>query len=498
MSSSRRDPSRVFTPARCAFALALSVCSLPALANPPLVDAARRGDHDAVRTLLTTGGDVNAREADGATALHWAVLADDGESVRLLLRAGAQVNAANRYGVTPLEVAATTGDLAIVEALLARGADANATLPEGETVLMSAARTGNAEAVRLLLDYGADASAREHWYGETALIWAAAGNFGSAVRTLAAYGADMDGRSAPLNNRRGGQSGSWTPLMYAARQGALDSIAALLDSGASIDAADPDGATPLQLAIVNAHWDAVALLLARGADPDRADKTGMTPLYAAVDTASLPAPFGRPDHAPTGPPDVNGVVRMLLDEGANPDAPLKVPILQRLHTLSDASLGAGATPFMRAAKSGNVALMRLLLDYGANPALTQANHTTALMVAAGLGWRDGFPTKPPFVAIRDSGTDQGAIEAIKICLEHGADVNAVNDDGETALHGAADARGSQAIVRFLVSSGARLDMHNTAGLTPLDAAFAHRDRAGTLLRTDIVAELRQLAARHEP
>jgi ankyrin repeat protein len=466
---------------------------LAAADTSALIAAVRAGDHAAVRTALQRRAGVNAHEADGTTALLWAVLADDLESARLLVAAGADVNAANRFGVTPLQLAATNGSARAVGMLLAAGADPDVALPEGETALMTAARTGSVEALTALLDYGADASARESSVGETALMWAAAEDHAAAVRVLVTYGADANARSSTVAARRGGSRGGWTPLMYAARQDALDTARALVDTGVDIDAADPDGTTSLAIAVLNAHWDMAAALLERGADPNLADRTGMTPLYAAIDMGSLPAPFGRPDPKPTGPPDDERLIWTLLEYGADPNARLTSVIIQRLHTLPDEVLGAGATPFMRAAKSGNVAAMNALLEFGADPLLVQRNHTDALMIAAGLGWRDGFPIHPPYAAIRDHGTDREAIEAIQICLAAGADINRANDDGDTALHGAAEARGSTAIVRFLVQSGAKMDTRNKLGQTPLDAAFAHRDRAGTLLRTAAVAELRGLS-----
>jgi hypothetical protein len=213
-------------------------------------------------------------------------------------------------------------------------------------------------------------------------------------------------------------------------------------------------------------------------------------LYTVLDMASLPFPFGRPDRVPTGPPDNAGLLTMMLEYGADPNARLKTAILQHLRTQTDGVLGEGATPFMRAAKAGNLPAMRDLLDYGADPTVAQKNGTTALMIAAGLGWRDGYPIKAPFASIRDRATEHDAIAAITLCLSLGADINAANSDGDTALHGAAEARGSVPIVRFLVEHGARMDAKNTLGQTPLDAAFAHRERAGILLRTAAVAELR--------
>jgi len=457
-------------------------------ADSALVEAVRRGDAGGVRALLGQGADVNAPAVDGTTALHWAVEADAAELVDLLLGAGAEAGAANRYGVTPLHLAAVNGNATVTAALLEAGADPNAVLPEGETVLMTAARTGAADAVKVLLDHGADLAAREQWFGETALMWATAEDHAAAVQILIEGGADVDSRSArqAFEQRRSGQSllalGRWTPLMYAARENALAAGRTLVAAGAALDLVDPDGATALVIAIINAHYEFAALLLEAGADPNVADTdAGMGPLYAAVDMHRLAVGHGRPNPKPAGPPDSLDIVRTLLERGADPNARLLEPILQRHHTFGDASLGEGATPFMRAAKSGDVEVMRLLLDAGADPALTMPNQSTALMYAAGLGWRDGSPAAPSF----DQGTEAEAVEAIRLLLELGLDINATNANGDTPLHAAVTGRGSEAIVRFLVDRGADLQARNERDLTPLDAADASRsDRRAlaTLLR----------------
>jgi ankyrin repeat protein len=427
--------------------------------------------------------------ADGTTALHQAVLADDLDGVRRLLAAGADARAANRLGVTPLQLAAVNGNAGIARLLLAAGAPVNAVLPEGETILMTAARTGRVELLSLLLDHGADVNAREKWYGETALIWAAAENHADAVRLLIARGADADGRSALLDvpRRRSGQSvlplGSWTPLMYAARQNAIAAARALVERGADVNLTDPDGATALVIAIINANYDAAAVLLEQGANPNIADTdASMAALYAAVDMHRLAIGHGRPNPRTSGELDSLDVIRLLLAKGADPNARLKAPLLQRHHTAGDAALGEGSTPFMRAAKSGAVAVMRLLLDAGADPTLTRPNQANALMFAAGLGWREGSPAAPSY----DQGAVRDAIAAIDLCLEAGLDLNATTTTGDTALHAAVAGRGSDAIVQHLVERGANLDAKNKQGRTPRDVAAASRSD-----RTAIAAFLKQ-------
>jgi ankyrin repeat protein len=461
-----------------------------------LADAVKAGNRAAVRELLKTpagAADVNAREVDGTTPLHWAARAGDAEVVRLLLRAGADANAANRYGVTPLSLAAISGNSSVIEMLLMSGADPNTSSREGQTTLMTAARTGNPDAVRVLLDHGADPNASEQWLGETALMWAAAHNHAAAAQALIDYGADVDARSAlstiPTLTASGIglitmelPRGGWTGLMYAAREGAGDATRTLSAAGADLNAAGPDGVTPLILAVINANFDVASTLLDEGADPNRADQSGMTALYAAVDMLTLPWMQGRPAAKPSGTLDAVDIVKALLTHGADVNVKLKAPLLQRNHTAGDPGLGEGATPLMRAAKSGDADLMRMLLDKGADPAAVLRNHTTALMIAAGMTWRDGGGALPT----RDRGTDQGAVDAIELLLAApGADINAVNDAGDTALHGAVQ-RGSEVVIRFLAAHGARLDVKNKQGRTPLDVASARREHAGT------AALLRQL------
>jgi ankyrin repeat protein len=446
-------------------------------AGPRLVEAVKIGDREAVRTLVKDVSEVRAAEADGTTALHWAVRADDVQMMRMLLEAGADPAAANRYGVTPLFLAAVNGSRSAAELLLDAGAPVNVALPEGETILMAAARTGSADLIALLAGRGADLEARERWYGETALMWASTENHAAAVRALAAAGADLDARSAlfTLERRRSGQSilplGSWTPLMYAARQGAMDSTRALLELGADPNLADPDGATALVLAIINAHYDLAAFLLEKGADPNIVDhEAKMGPLYAAVDMNTLAIGHGRPNTKPSGRLSARELVEILLVHGADPNARLAKPTMQRHHTAGDAALGEGSTPFMRAAKTGDVAVMRALVAAGADPKLAQPNQNTALMFAAGLGWRDGSPAAPSY----DQGSEEAAIQAIRLCLELGFDINATNAAGETPLHAAVAGRGSATIIRFLVQQGASLDALDKRGRTPLDVAKSSR------------------------
>jgi ankyrin repeat protein len=336
----------------------------------------------------------------------------------------------------------------------------------------------------LLLDRGADVDAREHWYGESALMWAAAENHGEAVRLLIERGASADSRSALENfqQRRAGQSilplGNWTPLMYAARENARDAGHALIKAGAGLDLADPDGATALVIAIINGHYEFAAMLLEAGADPNVVDKDAeMGPLYAAVDMHRLAIGHGRPNPKPVGLMTAVQLAKLLLDRGADPNRRLRRPILQRHHTAGDSTLGEGATPFLRAAKSGDIEMMRVLLAGGADPKLTMPNGSNALLYAAGLGWRNGSPAAPSY----DQGSDEEAVEAIRLLLGLGLDINGTNDAGDTARHAAVSGRGSEAIVSFLVSQGADPEKKNKRGQSPLSLATSRDNDAITRL-----------------
>ena len=481
--------------------LIIAATGLGAAGTPPLVDAVKRGDHEAVRRLLRSRVDVNAPDADGTTALHWAVQANDFDLVAPLIRAGANVRLANRYGIQPLTLAATNGSTRVIAALLDAGADAKASTGAGEPVVMTAARTGHTEALRLLIGHGADVNARESWFGETAVMWAAAENHAAAVRMLVESGADIDARSTVLDApvlefpRSGGPNspfprGGWNALMFAARQGAIDAARALAELGADLNATvlpqtdvplKPDeikaaangaGTTALVEAIINVHYDLAAMLLEKGADPNIADGAGMAALYAAVDMNSLQWVQGRPAPILTDRLDGADLVALLLKKGADPNARLKSKPLKRHHDAgSTMNFGEGTTPLIRAARTGDAAVIRALLDEGANPFLTLPDRTSALMIAAGSGYGgvrgDGIRIVVP--------TPEAAIEALGLLLDRGVDVDGFNNAGNTALH-AAVTRGD-AVVKYLASRGATLHLKNKAGLTPLDVALG-RGRGG--------------------
>jgi ankyrin repeat protein len=453
-----------------------------------LVDAVKRGDTAAVSTLLKGRPDVNAADLDGTSALHWAVVRDNVMAVDALVRAGADVKKANRYGVTPLAVACTNGSVEIIRRLLDAGADANTVTVDGESVLMDAARTGKAEAVKLLLAHGAKVNAREELRGQNALMWAAAENNTDVVTTLVEAGAEINARS----------KGGFTPLLFAVRAGGKGSVQALLDRGADVNdgiqptapaaagrgmrppaapaagnaaggngnveqllqiyntgsrrGAGPQGTSALVLAITNAHFELASLLLEYGANPD-ADGQGWTALHQIAWTRKPPIQHGLPPAVATGRIDSLQLAEKLLQYGANPNARMtKEPADGARNVLNR----IGSTPFLQAAKLGDVAYMKLLVKYGADPNIKTAEGATPLMAAAGVGiWQVG----------ESAGSNEEAFEAVKLCYDLGNDVNAVDANGETALHGAAH-RGSNDTVKFLVSKGAKMDVVNALGWTP--------------------------------
>jgi ankyrin repeat protein len=429
-----------------------------------LIDAVKVGNRAAVRTLLTATT-VKSTEADGMTALHWAVRGDDLDTVQLLIKAGANVSAANRYGITPLSLAATNGNPAIARALLKAGANPNAPGPDGETVLMTAARAGNADIVNALIERGVNVNATETWQGQTALMWAAAENHGAVIKALGAHGVDLNARSKELafpdyRYETNGMAvfqlpkGGWTALMYAARQNSMEAVAALADVHADLNATTKqEGTTALQIAVINIHYDLANLLLERGADPNVVDASGMTALYAAVDMRAPANLLTRPEPKLRDALDAVGVVKSLLAHGADPNIQLKKPIIGRHQNLvGDGQLTEGATALARASKTCDVPMMKVLLDGGADATLALTNRTTTAMLASG-----GNAPEPK------------VLEAVTLLVGHGVDVDAFNANGQTILHNAAQ-RGHNSVVEYVAGKGAKLDRRDKQGRTPLDLA----------------------------
>jgi ankyrin repeat protein len=406
--------------------------------------------------LSVGGSEVNKASADGTTALHRAVVADDLKAVQALIAAGADVTRANNYKVTPLWLAANNGNAAIIETLIKAGADPNAVANEGETMLMAAAKNGSPDAVKALLSRGAKVNAKEGWYGQTALMWAVLENNTEAAKLLIAAGADLNAKtnSPPPGGRGGGGDGSrggFTPLMFAARQGSIESGEALLKAGADPDLSDPDGINPLTVALLSGHYDFTSLLIDHGADVNKGDRTGRTPLYVAVDMHSLEWRFNRP--APKKFEKQYGsmeIVKKLLEHGADVNAELNAGILGPSRAATgNRNLTKGSTPFLKACTTSDVEMMKVLLDWGADPFQTNLTHANCLMMIAGLNWQ-------PQASV---GPQDDAIEAAKLVLDLGIDVNAKNDLGQTALHGAAartEERDANKLIQFLVDRGANV------------------------------------------
>jgi ankyrin repeat protein/mono/diheme cytochrome c family protein len=418
-------------------------------ADVTLVQAVKTGNVQTVRAMVKAKADANSAEPDGTTALHWAVQSGNVEMVDLLIRSGAKVSAANRYGVTALTVACTAGNAAIVERLLAAGADPNGTLSDGETPLMTAARTGSAETIKALIARGADVKARERRKGQTALMWAAADNNVAALRALIEAGADINERST---------GGSFTPYLFAIRAGHVDASRALIDAGVDVNQSLTDGTSALVLAVMNAHYELAAALLDKGANPNAATQ-GWTALHQIAWSRRHNAGFNLPGPVPTGGLDSLDLVRKLVQKGANVNARMtSEPIDGNRNQLNR----IGSTPFLMAAKSDDVPLMKVLLEQGADASLTTARGTTALMVAAGVGiWAPG----------ENPGTHEEALAAATLALEAGGGkVNDVDQDGETALHGAVYRGGAIPVIQFLIDNGATLDIKNKKGWTPVVVA----------------------------
>jgi uncharacterized protein len=456
----------------CAALLLLTTMGVGA-ATSDVADAVMRGDSVAVRRLLTQKTDVNAPQADGATALHWAVYQDDLAIVDLLLKAGANVKVANGFGATPLSLAAESGNPAITRRLLDAGADPNERMGNSDTVLMMAARTGNVATMTLLLDRGADVNAKETARGTTALMWAVAQRHPAAVQLLVDRGANVSAASNPAwqdrpvsyakasdprpsrkrglfgnqigpRNMRGTDGGGLTPLAFAARANDLESVRILLAAGADVNQVTNYGWSPLLVATQNRYYQLASYLLDHGADPNIANKGAWSPLYLAVDNRNIEGgdyPVRKADM------DTLEYIRKLIDKGADVNWRVKDSTWYRTVFTSQWVHETGATAFWRASQSSDIVVMKLLLEHGADPNIATTINVTPLQVAAGIGWVEG---------VTYEWSKEANIEAVKLLLSVGNDPNAVAETGRTALHGAGH-KGSTAVIQLLVDAGAKLD-----------------------------------------
>jgi ankyrin repeat protein len=445
----------------CLIALLFSCPVYGSPPSAPLADAAENGSVAGIQTLLACGVDINAAQPDGMTALHWAAYRDELPAMRMLVHAGANVNEYNRYGIPPLFLACGNGNADAVKLLLDAGADPNSVLNGGETALMTAARSGSHATVTALLSSGVSINAREN-HGQTALMWAADAGHAEVVRAIIESGADF---KTPL-------ASGFTPLFFAVREGKTEVVRILLSAGVDVNApfkrgtetakAPKTGTSPLLLAVENGHFELAVALLKAGADPND-QRTGYTALHALT-WVRKPDTGDDGDPAPVGSGNLSSLqlARELVTHGAQVNSRS-----EKGYSNHPTLTTKGATPFLLAAKRDDVPLMKLLIELGADPLLPNADKSTPLMAAAGLGTT--APTE-------EAGTEAEAVEAVKMLLALGADVNAVDNNGETAMHGAAY-KSLPKVVQLLAENGADIkiwDRINKHGWTPLSIAEGHR------------------------
>src|SRR5580658_1760075 len=515
-------------PAVCAGVLALSFSAFGA-STSPVADAAMNGDRPAVQSLVQQKADVNAVQADGATAIQWAAYRDDLEMADVLIAAGANIKLANREGATPLYLASLHGSAAMIEKLLKAGGDPNQLGPGGETPLMLVARTGNLDAIRLLLAQHADVNAKDKLRGTTALMWATEQLHPEAVKLLVEQGASVsvatnidtrnsrnnlantvtqrlrssfgvlgkrgpgnDGtpppapaasaKNAPATQPNGEDEvvsffrrpapkdgGGLTPLSYAARENCMECAKILVEAGADVNQRTFYGWTPLLVATQNRHYKLAAYLLEHGANPNLANKGGWTPLYLATDNRNIEGgdyPVRNPDM------DHFDYIELLVDKGANVNARICGKASTEKECKGDSTetrtiftmqwlYEDGATPFLRAAQSGDVKLMKLLLEHGADPKIFTAQNITPLSVASGIGWVEG---------VTYEWSEKDNLEAVKMCLDLGIDPNIGDDQGRAALHGAAH-KGRLEVIQMLADAGAKLDQHDLGSRDTINGAL---------------------------
>lgn len=468
-----------------------------------LIQAVKDGDAPAVRKLLAQHADVNAAEADGSTALHWAAQRDNLEIADLLIGAGANARAASRYNITPLSLASTNGDADMIQRLLKAGADPNGTSEEGQTALMTAALTGKADAIKVLLMAGAKVNAQEPYKGQTALMWAASEGNAYVESMLIEFGADVKAKS----------NGGFTALLFAVRDAHVQAARVLLEHGANVNDAAPDGTSALNMAIINAYYEVASLLLDYGANPNAPDPRGSA-LHAlawmrkpGADGAAGVGNTAKSTPVPVGNVDSLDLAKALLKHGANPNARIEWKESRfgkeggTARNPPNIDLGrhylsyVGATPFYVAAKNGDIALMRVLADAGADANIPTKAGVTPLMVAAGLDYWEG-ESPGPFTGVSEA----ERLEAVKLAVKLGNDINAHADFGDYPMTGATDytllyyplniddlldkgvgdprwsgstpliaavVSGQPSIVQYLVDQGADVTAANKLGWTPL-------------------------------
>ena len=488
--------ARILLIAFCFVSMSMSATAAAAAPDQPLADAAQARDVEAVRALLRDGSDVNAAQSDGMTALHWAAYHENVEIARLLIDAGANLTATTRIGdLTPLFMSSSNGDAEITGLLLAAGADANSSGPGMTTALMVASASGSVETVKSLLAKGADIDAKESSRDQTALMFAAALDRSAVVRELAVQGADLnstsrverigkvmydeDGNPMPAESRTGATTfiatgrgsvtgmGGNAALHYAAREGHMASVRALVETGADLDTLNAlDASTPLVSAITNGHYDVSQYMVDSGADLNMATIEGYMPLYATLESRWAPVAW-----TPTASTAATDIVQQertylelmesMLRRGANPNAAIvKTLWFSPPHHSQLWIETGGATAFWRAAQATDVEAMKLLVAYGADPDVRSVENTTSLSVAAGVGWAGNFSTNSP---------DSFMAAARYLVEEVGIDIDVADEHGYTALMGAAY-RGDNEMVEYLVEQGADLEARNEYGWSATEMA----------------------------
>lgn len=436
--------------------------------------------------------DVNKQAPDGSTPLHWAVYEGDVEQTKELIRAGADVNHSNNYGANAMQLAAEVANAEMLEVLLEAGADPDSPNPEGQTALMLVARTGNVEAAKLLLDAGATIDARESWGEQTALMWASARNHPAMMDLLIREGADINANSKARDYKRhltaegrakNLDTGGLTPLMYAVRSNCRDCVDVLIEHDVNLDKPDPDGVSPVLLAILNSNWDIAAKLIENGADVNQWDIYGQAPLIAAVgsrrDTGIRP-------HEPQNKASGLDIVRLLLENGANPNMQLFYrPAKQRGGPQS-----RGTTPLIRAAANADLEVMELLIEHGAEADRLQADRQSPVSALAGA-----------------RGPAENIEEGLRLLVEHGGEINIMavphhlqRSRGGTPFHYAVRSN-NVAAIRTLVDLGGDINADDIDGLTPLDYAMARGQVQFLQMRQppneSLANELRELGATKE-
>lgn len=473
------------------------------LSDTRLLDAVKSENLAAVKTALTQGANVTAADPDGSTALHWAAQRNNDEIAAALLAAGAKPDIKTRFNMTPLALAAMNGNAKLIARLLDAGADVNGTSSEGQTVLMTAALQGNPDAVKLLIQRGAKVNTTEPYKNQTAMMFAAGEGNAKALEQLIEFGGDVKAKS----------KGGYTAFLFAVRNRQMKAAEVLLEHGANVNDTTPDGSSALNMAIVNGYFDVASALLDKGANPNQEDPRGSA-LHSVMWMRRPGAPWEAAALAedPEGPPKQSGNVtalelaEKLLQKGANPNkrwefkeqrfdkslgttkAPPNIPLGRHFVTFN------GSTPFYNAARNGDAPMMRLLVKYGADPKIPNVGGVTPLMVAVCLDYYEG-ETPGPFTGVSEA----ERLEAVKLAVELGNDVNAVTDfgkyemigsaektlqtypdnmsalqnmgfgdprfNGMTVLHGAVLSH-QNSILEYIISKGAKLDAKNQLGWTP--------------------------------